>query len=133
MIDKLAKDSQKAGLKLVGFQLLLVLFIALILTVFSSTKSGYSGLAGGMTFMLPNLIFVLMTFAHAGASKTTLVLRGFYGGEAVKLFLVVILLSLFLKYGSLSLLAFYISFVLLVISQWLAPFFFYNNSRMKHV
>ncbi|PKH03088.1 hypothetical protein CXF72_08350 [Psychromonas sp. MB-3u-54] len=133
MVDRLAKDSQKAGLKLVGFQLLLVLFIALILTVFSSTKSGYSGLAGGMTFILPNLIFVLMTFAHAGASKTQLVLRGFYGGEAVKLFLVVILLSLFLKYGSLSLLAFYISFVLLVISQWLAPFFFYNNSRMKHV
>ncbi|MFT7052752.1 MAG: ATP synthase protein I [Psychromonas sp.] len=132
MVDKLAKDSQKAGLKLVAFQLLLVLFIALILTVFSSTKSGYSGLAGGMTFILPNLIFVLMTFAHAGASKTALVLRGFYGGEAVKIFLVVILLSVFLKYGSLSLQAFYISFSLLVISQWLAPFFFYNNSRMKH-
>jgi ATP synthase protein I len=132
MVDKLAKNSQKAGLKLVGFQLLLILFIALVLTVFSSTKSGYSGLAGGITFILPNLIFVLMTFAHAGASKTPLVLRGFYGGEAVKLFLIVILLSLFLKYGSLSLQAFYISFVLLVISQWLAPFFFYNNSRMKH-
>jgi len=132
VIDKLAKDSHRAGLKLVGFQLLLVLFIALVLTVFFSTKSGYSGLAGGMTFMLPNMIFVLMTFAHAGASKTRLVLRGFYGGEAVKLFLVVILLSLFLKYGSLSLLAFYISFLVLVLSQWLAPLFFNYNSRMKH-
>ncbi|HEY7864808.1 MAG TPA: ATP synthase subunit I [Psychromonas sp.] len=132
MVDKLAKDSQKAGLKLVGFQLLLVLFIALILTVFSSTKSGYSGLAGGMTFILPNLIFVLMTFAHAGASKSKLILRGFYVGEAIKLTLTVILFSIFLKYGALYLQPFYISFLLLVTSQWLAPFFFYNNSRMKN-
>lgn len=132
MVDKLAKDSQKAGLKLVGFQLLLVLFIALILTVFSSTKSGYSGLAGGMTFILPNMIFVLMTFAHAGASKSKLILRGFYVGEAIKLTFTVILLSIFLKYGALSLPSFYISFLLLVVSQWLAPFFFHNNNRMKN-
>jgi len=132
MVDKLAKKSQNAGLKLVGFQLLLVLFIALILTVFFSVKSGYSGLTGGITFVLPNFIFVLMAFAHAGASKTKLVLRGFFAGEAIKLFLTVILFTVFLKYGALSLASFYISFALLVISQWLAPFFFYNNDGIKH-
>ncbi len=132
MVDKLAKKGQKSGLKLVGFQLLLVLLIALISTVFFSVKAGYSGLAGGFTFLLPNFIFVLMAFAHAGASKSKLVLRGFYAGEAIKLFLTVILFSVFLKYGSLSLTAFYISFSLLVVSQWLAPFFFNYNSGMKH-
>ncbi|HEY5716246.1 MAG TPA: ATP synthase subunit I [Psychromonas sp.] len=132
MIDKLAKDSHRAGLKLVGFQLLLVLIIALVLTVFSSTKSGYSGLAGGITFMLPNMIFVLMTFAHAGASKTRLILRGFYVGEAIKLTLIVILFSLFLKYGALSLPSFYIAFSFLVASQWLAPFFFHDNNGMTN-
>jgi len=132
VVDKLAKDSHRSGLKLVGFQLLLVLFIALILTVFLSTKSGYSGLAGGITFMLPNMIFVLMTFAHAGASKSKLILRGFYVGEAIKLTLTVILFSVFLKYGVLSLPSFYISFSLLLASQWLAPFFFHDNNGMKN-
>ncbi|MFQ3175177.1 MAG: ATP synthase protein I [Psychromonas sp.] len=132
MVDRLAKSSQKAGLKLVGFQLLLILFITLVLTVFSSTKSGYSGLAGGMTFMLPNMIFVFMTFAHAGASKTKLILRGFYVGEAIKLTLTVILFSIFLKYGTLSLQSFYLSFLLLVASQWLAPFFFHDNNGIKN-
>ena len=132
MVDKLAKKSQKAGLKLVGLQLLIVLLIALVLTVFFSVKSGYSGLAGGITFLLPNFIFVLMAFAHAGASKSKLVVREFFAGEAIKLFLTVILFTVFLKYGALSLSAFYISFALLVISQWLAPFFFYNNDGIKH-
>lgn len=133
MVGKLAKKSQKAGLKLVVFQLLIVLIIALISTVFFSVKSGYSALAGGITFLLPNLIFVLMTFAHAGARQTQLVLRGFYAGEAIKLFLTVFLLVLFLKYGELSLTAFYVSFSILIVSQWLAPFFFYNNDGIKHV
>ena len=132
MVDKLAKKSQKAGLKLVGLQLLIVLLTALILTVFFSVKSGYSGLAGGITFLLPNFIFVLMAFAHAGASKAKLVVRGFFAGEAIKLFLTVILFTVFLKYGAVSLTAFYISFSLLVISQWIAPFFFNYNSGMKH-
>lgn len=133
MVDKLAKKSQRSGLKLVAFQLLLVLIVALISSVFFSGKSGYSALAGGITFLLPNFIFVLMTFAHAGARQTKLVLRGFYAGEAIKLFLTVILFVIFLKYGTLSLFAFYISFSLLVVSQWLAPFFFYNNDGIKHV
>ena len=132
MVDKLAVKSQRAGLKLVRFQFLLVLLLALISTVVLSAKPGYSALAGGMTFVLPNFIFVLMAFAHAGASKSKLVVRGFFAGEAIKLFLTVILFIVFLKYGALSLASFYISFALLVISQWLAPFFFYNNDGIKH-
>ena len=132
MVDKLAKKGQVSGLKLVAFQLLLVLIVALISTVFFSNKTGYSALFGGLTFLLPNVVFVLMAFAHAGARQSKKVLRGFYAGEAIKLFLTVLFFVVFLKYGSLSLIAFYISFLLLVISQWLAPFFFYNNDGIKH-
>jgi len=132
VVDKLAKKGQVSGLKLVAFQLLLMLVIALISTVFFSTVAGYSALAGGVTFLLPNLVFVLMAFAHAGARQSKKVLRGFYAGEAIKLFLTVLLFVVFLKYIPLSLMAFYISFALLVISQWLAPFFFYNNDGIKH-
>lgn len=132
VVDKLAIKSQRAGLRLVSFQLLLVFSITLILILFFSTKSGFSGFAGGITFVLPNFIFVLLAFAHAGASKSKLVLRGFFAGEAIKLFLTVILFSVFLKYATLSLPAYYISFSLLVVSQWLAPFFFNNNDGIKH-
>lgn len=132
MVDKLAKKSLKHGLMLLIFQLLIVFFITLISTVFFSAKFGYSALAGGLTFLLPNFIFVLMAFAHAGASKSKLVVRGFFAGEAIKFFLTVILLTVFLKYGTLSLTAFYISFSLLIMSQWLAPFFFNYHNGMKN-
>jgi ATP synthase protein I len=132
VVDKLAKKGQVSGLKLVAFQLSLVLIVALISTVFFSNKVGYSALFGGLTFLLPNVVFVLMAFAYAGARQSKKVVRGFYAGEAIKLILTVLLFVVFLKYGSLSLSAFYISFLLLVMSQWLAPFFFYNNDGIKH-
>ncbi|WP_354622883.1 ATP synthase subunit I [Psychromonas sp. MME2] len=132
MVAKIVKKNQRAGFRLLAFQLLIMLFLALILTVFSSVKSGYSALAGGITFTLPNIIFVLMAFAHAGASKTKLIIRGFYGGEAIKIVLTVILFSIFLGYFKLSLLAFYSAFFCLLISQWFAPFFFHNNNGMKN-
>jgi len=132
VVDKLARKGQHSGLKLIAFQLLLVLIVALVSSVFFSVKTGYSALAGGFTFLLPNFIFVFMTFAHAGARQTKLVLRGFYAGEAIKFFLTVLLLVIFLKYVALSLAAFYVSFALLVLSQWLAPLFFYNNNGMKN-
>lgn len=133
MVDKLAKKSQTAALKLVVFQFLIMLVLTLISTVFFSLNSGLSVLAGGITFLLPNFVFVWMAFAHAGARQSKKVVRGFYAGEAIKLFLTVILFVVFLKYTTLTLIAFYMSFALLVVSQWLAPFFFYNKDGIKHV
>ena len=132
MVNKLGESNRKSGMNLVVFQMVLVFVIAIIFTVTLDAKAGISSLAGGVAFVLPNIIFVLMAFAHAGATKTKLVLRGVYGGEAIKLLLTVILLSLFLKYIPLSLSVFYISFSILVISQWFSPFFFYNNDGIKH-
>lgn len=124
VIDRLAKDSLKSGLRLVTFQLCIVCLIVLISTVFFSSKSGYSALAGAITFMLPNCIFIWMSLAHAGARQSRLVLRGFYVGEAIKVILTVILLIIFLVSNMLDLAAFYISFLLLIVSQCFAALFF---------
>ncbi|WP_028864470.1 ATP synthase subunit I [Psychromonas aquimarina] len=129
MVDKLAVKSQRAGLKLVRFQFLLVLLLALISTVIFSAKPGYSALAGGMTYVLPNVIFVLMTFAHVGASKSNMIVKGFFAGEAIKLCLTVVLFVAFLYFTTLSLSSFYAAFAILVASQWLAPFFFQQQQR----
>jgi len=132
MVDKLAKKNRGSGLKLVASQLLLVLFLALISTVFFSTKAGYSALVGGFTFLLPNFVFVCMSFAHAGARQSRIVLKGFYVGEALKIFLVLILLVLFLSDKTLVLSAFYTSFSLLIASQSLAYLFFKQHNGMTN-
>ncbi len=132
MVDKLARKNQICGLKLVVFQLLIVLILALISTVFFSTKSGFSALAGGITFLIPNCIFVFMSFAHAGARQSKMVLKGFCVGEALKIILILILLVVFLKYENLSFLYFYISFSLLIASQSLAYLFFKQHNGMTN-
>ena len=129
MVDKLAKKGLVSGLKLVAFQSLIVLLIALILTVVFSAKAGFSALAGGITFLLPNSFFVFMSFAHAGASKSKIIVRGIFIGEAIKLFLTVVLLVLCLGFLNLFLNFYYASFALLIASQWLAPFFFKQQQR----
>lgn len=129
MVDKLAKKGLKSGLTLVAFQLLFVLIIALVSTVVFSGKSGYSALAGGVTFLLPNCFFVYMSFAHAGARKSKMIVRGIFIGEAIKLFLTVVLLVLCLGFLNLFLNFYYASFTLLIASQWLAPFFFKQQQR----
>lgn len=132
MIDKLARRSLVSGLKLIAFQFLLVLSIALISTVFFSTTAGYSALAGGFTFLLPNSIFVFMSFAHAGARQSRVVLKGFYVGEALKIFLVLVLLVVFLRDETLVLSSFYTSFSLLIASQSLAYLFFKQRNGMTN-
>lgn len=132
MIDKLAKKSLTSGLKLIAFQFSLVLFITLISTVLFSTKAGYSAFAGGFTFLLPNLIFVFMSLAHAGARQSRIVLKGFYVGEALKIFLIMVLLVLFLSDETLLLSSFYISFSLLIASQSLAYLFFKQHNGMTN-
>jgi ATP synthase protein I len=132
VIDKLAKKGLTSGLRLIAFQLFIVLMIALISTVLSTTNAGYSALAGGFTFLLPNSVFVFMSFAHAGARQSKIVLKGFYVGEALKIFLILILLVLFLSDETLSLIAFYISFSLLIASQSLAFFFFKQHNGMTN-
>lgn len=132
MIDKLAKKGLKSGLRLIAFQLFIVLMIALISTVLFTTNEGYSALAGGFTFLFPNFVFVFMSFAHAGARKSRIVLQGFYVGEALKIFLILILLVVFLRDETLSLIAFYISFSLLIASQSLAFFFFKQHNGMTN-
>lgn len=58
-----------------------------LLSVFVDMDTARSGMAGGLAVIVPNAVFAALAFRHAGARQAQRIVRSFYLGEALKLFL----------------------------------------------
>ncbi len=132
MSGKLVGQSRKAALKHVGFQTLLVLAVTLICGVIWNLHAAWSALVGGAIYIVPNLVFVWLAFAFAGARQSKSVVMSLYLGEVVKLVLTIVMLAIALAWMKLDILSLYLAFAVALVAQWSIPFFFNNNSGMKN-
>jgi ATP synthase protein I len=89
-------------------------------------------LLGGCIFCIPNAVFSWMAFRHVGATKTKLVMRNIYVGEALKIALTAGLFIAVLTLIQVHLLALYLGFIVLMLTQWLTPVFFHHKTRMTN-
>lgn len=67
--------------------------IAFLLYAAMGAVAARSAILGGLTFILPNLLFVGYVFRQAAARSPVAALRGLYVGEAAKLLATVILFA----------------------------------------
>lgn len=108
--------------------------VAITVSLFFLTKGmvgAYSALAGGMVFILPNAYFAYKTFSHGGASQAQKIVKAFYTGEAVKLVLTATLFTVvFVSIKPLDILALFVSYFLVLVSNWLMPFII--NFKPQH-
>ncbi|MFE8070399.1 F0F1 ATP synthase subunit I [Marinobacteraceae bacterium S3BR75-40.1] len=108
---------------------------AILLTVsaaclFIDRVAAYSALLGGLIFFLPNIYFAHKTFAHSGARAARQIVSAFYKGEAVKLLLAAVLFALVFKYvRPIDEAALFITFAVMLMSNWLAPVMLGTPSR----
>lgn len=89
---------QAEALKLVYWQIAVVIGVALILLLFQSARGGISGLLGGLAYCLPNYLFARRVFSRATARQAKEFLVAFMLGEVMKLTLSAILFVLIVKY-----------------------------------
>ncbi|MCE0559341.1 ATP synthase subunit I [Motilimonas sp. 1_MG-2023] len=132
MSGKLVDQSRQAALKHVGFQALLVLAVTLICGLASGLHAGLSALVGGAIYIVPNLVFVWLAFAYAGARQSKSVVMSLYLGEVVKLILTIVMLAIALAWMELDIFSLYLAFAVALVAQWSIPFFFNHNSGMKN-
>ena len=132
MSGKLVGQSRKAALKHVGFQTLLVLAVTLVCGLVWGLHAGLSALVGGAIYIVPNLVFVWLAFAYAGARQSKSVVMSLYLGEVVKLILTITMLAVALAWMKLDILSLYLAFAVALLAQWSIPFFFNHNSGMKN-
>ena len=82
--------------KLLIWQMAIVLLIAIGLLIMTDVLYAYSALLGGLVCALPNWCFALIAFRHRGVHAAKQIVMGFYLGEAVKLVMTIVLFSLVL-------------------------------------
>lgn len=125
----LKKKIQNEAYTIVGWQLAGVFLLATIALIFKGILSGYSVLAGGLCYGLPNLFFVWRVFRYAGAQQMTQFMAAFFMGEAFKLILSGILFLLVVKHLPVSLLSVLVGFVGAIISFWIVCMWHFSKKK----
>jgi ATP synthase protein I len=118
-VQPLSKQIQNKAYRIVLWQLVGVFILTLIALLVSGLDSGFSVLAGGLAYGIPNLIFVWRVFRYAGAQQMTQFAAAFFAGEAIKLILSGILFLLVVKTLPVSLLSVLVGFIGAIVSFWI--------------
>ena len=105
-----------AAYKLLGVELVISIITALLLLVFFGDVPAYSGLLGGLAYILPNAYFVLYAFREKGPETPHAIVIKFYIGEAGKFILTAVIFALcFMLVKPLNVIALFVMFVLMYI------------------
>jgi ATP synthase protein I len=126
----LKKMIQHEAYRIVLLQLNGVLVLALLALAVSGLKNGFSVLAGGLSYGLPNLVFVWLVFRFAGAHQMAQFMMAFFMGEMLKLILSAILFLVIVKTLPVSLLSTLIGFVGAIISFWIVCMFHFSRKAV---
>lgn len=113
---------KKAVFRFLLLQIFLTIFASLGIFYIFGGLYGYSFLLGALASILPNMYMAWRVFGHKGVLSAKEVVKSFYRGEAGKLVITALLLSLvFIFVQPLAAGSFFIGFGLAILSHWLSP------------
>jgi len=118
---------KKEAFRIIYWQLILIVGLALVLFLLRGIQSGFSALLGGLAYWLPTLLFVWRVFARASVQTAKQFLLLFVAGEGVKLLLSAVLFVLIVKMMPVNVLSVLIGFVGAVVSFWIASLCFLKH------
>lgn len=121
---------QQEAYQIVFSQLICVLVLSAFALIITGTKSGFSVCAGGLAYVLPNLIFVWRVFRYVGAQQMTQFVVAFFIGEMAKLILSAILFIVIVKYLAVSLLSVLIGYIGAIVSFWIVCMWQFSKRRI---
>jgi ATP synthase protein I len=118
MAVSLVLEGQILARKVLIYQGILAMIVALLFAVAIGKNSGLSAGYGALSVIIPNSIFAYFAFKYAGARQNKLVVRSFSKGSKTKFTLTIVLLVLIYQWQSLDILALIVSFSIVLIGQW---------------
>ncbi|HSW69934.1 MAG TPA: ATP synthase subunit I [Gammaproteobacteria bacterium] len=125
---------KKQVYRIIYWQLILIMGLALLLFLLHGIQSGFSALLGGLAYWLPTFLFVCFIFAKTAAQSAKQFLLLFIAGEGLKLLLSALLFVLIieympLKYMPANIFSILIGFVGAIISLWIASFVIFTKGE----
>lgn len=124
MSENTAAAARKSAYMLCLGQIAVAGCITLAFFLAADAAAAKSAFKGGLVAVIPNFIFAFFAFRFNAAENANLVLAAFMRGQSLKLILTAVLLSVVLSQQQTVSEAFITGFVLTLLAQWTAPFFF---------
>jgi ATP synthase protein I len=118
MVASIQRPGYEIVKRLIATQLAVTLILSLLF-VFMSGKAAYSALLGGLVAIIPNCLFACRLFAHTGAQAAKAIISSLYRGEAIKLFITIILLVIIFRFIPITALAFFSTYILALMVFWI--------------
>ncbi len=113
--------------RMLGIQLFTSVLISLVLLLIFGAKEAVSAMLGGMVAIIPSALFARKLFRYQGARAARQIVKSFYIGEAVKIASSVILFALVFILFKITPLAFFFTYIVVLMSYWFAPLIFANR------
>ncbi len=120
MSESIAKKQRQAAYKMIVVQLTISVILGLI-GLLISKMIALSLLVGALIVVVANFVFTSMVFRKSGAQAASEVKKYFAMGESLKLLLTIVLLIAVFTLLPVQPAALLIGYVLIVLSQWFAP------------
>jgi len=86
-------------------------------------KAAYSAFIGGITCLVPNIVFVTYAYRFGGARAAKKIASSFYRGEALKIMLTALLFAVTFIYMPISIGPLMSTYVLCLSVYWFIPLF----------
>jgi ATP synthase protein I len=111
----------------------LQLGLVILLTSFCAIKynanAALSACLGGLIAIIPNALFANKLFKYQGARAAKQIVSSFYKGEALKIGLTILLFTLVFILCKITPLAFFVSYILVLMTHWLTPWIIVNKRK----
>lgn len=119
---ELIKAKKRSVFLFLLWQFIFSALTAITLSLIFSYIDAYSFLLGSMVSILPSFYMAIRVFGGSKIRTAQEIIKSFYKGEAGKLIIAAILLSLiFIFIKPLSVSFFFAGFGLIILSHWLSP------------
>jgi ATP synthase protein I len=122
--DMLSQFRQSAY-KLLYLQIILVLLVAIVYFIFHTVLyAGFSVILGGLAWTAPSFYFVYRVFkvkANAKIKTPLSMVKDFYLGEVLKLFISAVLVIIFVKFHLVDVKPFLLGYIVTVLSAVIFP------------
>lgn len=121
--------SKQGIMRLWVVQFCILIGYSLLCGLLLSANAAKSALLGGLVCLIPNAYFAIKVFKYQGARAARQIVNGFYKGEALKIGLSVLLFTAVFIWCKITPLAFFSSYVLVLMTHWFAPWIIVNKQN----
>lgn len=115
--------------RLLKTQILTSALIALLFSLLFGKREGISALLGGLVAIIPSILFAKKMFRYQGARAARQIVKSFYIGEALKILSTAILFTLVFVLYKIAPLAFFFTYIVVLMNYWFAPLIFANKQN----